>query len=132
MASFTLERPITFWVRRSGPIGQVNPAPEAIVVLPIECGFFDQSHFTKAFNALERIPPSRYKRRARGGQPRISLAGTRGREGTVLHEVELCFRIRHMTGHCTAARLFGAIGVISDLLQYLPDCRARPPGVPGP
>jgi YesN/AraC family two-component response regulator len=32
-----------------------------------ECGFFDQSHFTKTFNAQEHMPPSRYRRKARGG-----------------------------------------------------------------
>jgi two-component system response regulator YesN len=31
-----------------------------------ECGFFDQSHFTKTFRALEGTPPLRYRRRARG------------------------------------------------------------------
>ncbi len=30
-----------------------------------ECGFFDQSHFTKTFQALEHMPPSHYKRKAR-------------------------------------------------------------------
>jgi len=31
-----------------------------------ECGFFDQSHFTKTFRALEGTPPLRYRRGARG------------------------------------------------------------------
>jgi two-component system, response regulator YesN len=32
-----------------------------------ECGFFDQSHFTKTFRALEGTPPLRYRRRAHEG-----------------------------------------------------------------
>jgi transcriptional regulator GlxA family with amidase domain len=39
-----------------------------------ECGFFDQSHFTKTFRALEGSPPLRYRRKANGEAP----AGTRG------------------------------------------------------
>jgi two-component system, response regulator YesN len=31
-----------------------------------ECGFFDQSHFTKTFRALEGVPPLRYRRRMEG------------------------------------------------------------------
>jgi len=31
-----------------------------------ECGFFDQSHFTKTFKAEEGIPPLRYRKAARG------------------------------------------------------------------
>ncbi len=31
-----------------------------------ECGFFDQSHFTKTFRALEGMPPLRYRRGVRG------------------------------------------------------------------
>jgi two-component system, response regulator YesN len=31
-----------------------------------ECGFFDQSHFTKAFKTAEGVPPLRYRRAARG------------------------------------------------------------------
>jgi len=31
-----------------------------------ECGFFDQSHFTKTFRALEGEPPLRYRRRMEG------------------------------------------------------------------
>ena len=34
-----------------------------------ECGFFDQSHFTKTFRALEGTPPLRYRRRANGEAP---------------------------------------------------------------
>jgi two-component system, response regulator YesN len=30
-----------------------------------ECGFFDQSHFTKTFRALEGVPPLRYRNRLR-------------------------------------------------------------------
>jgi two-component system response regulator YesN len=30
-----------------------------------ECGFFDQSHFSKTFVALEGVPPLRYRTRAR-------------------------------------------------------------------
>jgi two-component system response regulator YesN len=37
-----------------------------------ECGFFDQSHFTKTFRALEGIPPLRYRKSAAG-------TGDRGR-----------------------------------------------------
>ncbi len=31
-----------------------------------ECGFFDQSHFTKTFRALEGVPPLRYRRTIEG------------------------------------------------------------------
>jgi two-component system response regulator YesN len=40
---------------------------DSMATIASECGFFDQSHFTKTFNALEHMPPSRYKRKARGG-----------------------------------------------------------------
>jgi AraC-like DNA-binding protein len=33
-----------------------------------ECGFFDQSHFTKTFRALEGLPPLRYRK----GSPRTA------------------------------------------------------------
>ncbi len=36
-----------------------------------ECGFFDQSHFTKTFRALEGEPPLRYRKRVRGGEAAI-------------------------------------------------------------
>lgn len=39
---------------------------DSMATIASECGFFDQSHFTKTFNALENMPPSRYKRKARG------------------------------------------------------------------
>jgi AraC-like DNA-binding protein len=32
-----------------------------------ECGFYDQSHFTRTFFALEGVTPLRYRRRLRGG-----------------------------------------------------------------
>jgi two-component system response regulator YesN len=31
-----------------------------------ECGFFDQSHFTRTFKSIEGIPPLRFRREARG------------------------------------------------------------------
>jgi two-component system, response regulator YesN len=34
-----------------------------------ECGFFDQSHFTKTFRALQGIPPLRYRNRLRESLP---------------------------------------------------------------
>jgi two-component system response regulator YesN len=39
----------------------------SIADIASECGFFDQSHFTKTFRALEGTPPLRYRRNARGG-----------------------------------------------------------------
>jgi two-component system response regulator YesN len=44
-----------------------------------ECGFFDQSHFTKTFRALEGTPPLRYRRRINGdlqpeGAARIAVS----------------------------------------------------------
>ena len=39
----------------------------SMATIASECGFFDQSHFTKTFSALENMPPSRYRRKARGG-----------------------------------------------------------------
>jgi len=38
----------------------------SIAVIASECGFFDQSHFTRTFAALERVPPLKYRRRIRG------------------------------------------------------------------
>jgi len=40
---------------------------DTMATIASECGFFDQSHFTRTFQALEHMPPSRYRRRARGG-----------------------------------------------------------------
>jgi len=52
-----------------------------------ECGFFDQSHFTKTFRALEGSPPLRYRRRAGGDLPaegysRIAASMPSSREAT--------------------------------------------------
>lgn len=38
---------------------------DTMAMIASECGFFDQSHFTKTFQALEHMPPSQYKRKAR-------------------------------------------------------------------
>jgi len=38
----------------------------SIADIASECGFFDQSHFTKTFRALEGTPPLRYRRNANG------------------------------------------------------------------
>jgi len=40
---------------------------DSMATIASECGFFDQSHFTKTFNALEHMPPLRFRRKARGG-----------------------------------------------------------------
>jgi two-component system, response regulator YesN len=40
---------------------------DSMATIASECGFFDQSHFTKTFQSMEHMPPSRYRRRARGG-----------------------------------------------------------------
>ena len=45
----------------------LDKTDDSMAVIATECGFFDQSHFTKTFQALERMPPSRYRRRSRGG-----------------------------------------------------------------
>ena len=39
-----------------------------------ECGFFDQSHFTKSFRAVEGSPPLRYRKQV---QPRANAASSR-------------------------------------------------------
>lgn len=38
---------------------------DTMAVIASECGFFDQSHFTKTFQALVHMPPSQYKRKVR-------------------------------------------------------------------
>jgi two-component system, response regulator YesN len=38
---------------------------DTMAMIASECGFFDQSHFTKTFQALEHMPPSQYKRKVR-------------------------------------------------------------------
>jgi two-component system response regulator YesN len=38
----------------------------SIAAIASECGFFDQSHFTKTFKALEGVPPLRYRTRVGG------------------------------------------------------------------
>ncbi|HVP20194.1 MAG TPA: helix-turn-helix domain-containing protein [Spirochaetia bacterium] len=38
----------------------------SIASIASDCGFFDQSHFSKTFAALEGIPPLRYRTRIRG------------------------------------------------------------------
>ena len=38
-----------------------------------ECGFFDQSHFTKSFRAVEGSPPLRYRKQV---QPRANAASS--------------------------------------------------------
>jgi AraC-like DNA-binding protein/ligand-binding sensor protein len=45
----------------------IDNTDDSMATIASECGFFDQSHFTKTFSALENIPPSRYRRKARGG-----------------------------------------------------------------
>jgi AraC-like DNA-binding protein len=37
-----------------------------------ECGFFDQSHFTKTFRAFEGAPPLRYRRKIRATPPAVT------------------------------------------------------------
>jgi len=37
-----------------------------IAAIASDCGFFDQSHFSKAFAALEGLPPLKYRTRLRG------------------------------------------------------------------
>ncbi len=39
----------------------------SIAAIASDCGFFDQSHFSKTFAALEGMPPLRYRTRLRGG-----------------------------------------------------------------
>jgi len=39
----------------------------SIAAISSDCGFFDQSHFSKTFAALESLPPLKYRTRARGG-----------------------------------------------------------------
>ena len=45
----------------------MDNADDSMATIATECGFFDQSHFTKTFQALEHMPPSRYRRRSHGG-----------------------------------------------------------------
>ena len=40
----------------------------SIASVASDCGFFDQSHFTKTFAALEGLPPLRYRTRIRGSE----------------------------------------------------------------
>ena len=45
----------------------MDNADDSMATIATECGFFDQSHFTKTFQALEHMPPSRYRRRSAHG-----------------------------------------------------------------
>ena len=44
----------------------LNNTDRSIAAIASECGFFDQSHFTKTFAALEGVPPLKYRRRIKG------------------------------------------------------------------
>ena len=43
-----------------------------------ECGFFDQSHFTKTFRAVEGMPPLRYRKKEQEQNPLAGIARRRG------------------------------------------------------
>ena len=38
----------------------------SIAAIATDCGFFDQSHFSRTFASLEGLPPLRYRTRTRG------------------------------------------------------------------